>query len=52
MSKLEVKINIEDTELFKNVIGITKEFLEDENVTKSIRQKYERKIESVIDKAE
>lgn len=52
MSNFKIEVSIKDTELFKDVLDITKEFLDDENVPKDIKQKYERKIESVMDKAE
>lgn len=45
---MKVKISITDTELYKDILNLLREILEDENINKSTKDKYFNKLQNII----
>lgn len=52
METYRVDVNINDIDLFKEVLNIIKDIIKDSNIDKDIRNKYLKRVRLLIDKFE
>lgn len=52
MANINATIKIEDTELFKKIVLVLKDILNDERIDESIRQEYGDMIRDIIQRGE
>jgi len=50
IGNLTVDVNLKDTDAFKEIINITKKFVEDERVPSEVKREFKEEILSITDK--
>lgn len=50
MNGLKVKVEITDSEMFKDFVALHKELLEDSRLSKEVKEEHEKKLDEFIEK--